>query len=61
MLHKGGSKLNNYRPVAIINVMCKLFMMVVRDRINECVEESGILGYIMVSEGGKGQRIICLC
>ena len=47
-MHKGGSKkeLNNYRPVAITNVMCKLFMMVVRERINEWVEESGMLGDI---------------
>ena len=30
--------------MAIINVMCKLFMMVVRERINEWVEESGMLG-----------------
>ena len=29
-VRKGGSKkrLKNYRPVAIINVLCKLFMMV---------------------------------
>ena len=35
--------------------MCKLFMMVVRERINEWVEESGILGDI---QGGfrNGQR-----
>ena len=61
LVHKGGSKkeLRNYRPVAIINVMCKLFMMVI---INELVEESGILGDIQgvfrrklhfcISEGG---------
>ena len=44
-MHKGGSKneLKNYRPVAIINVMCKLFMMVVRERINEWLEGSGML------------------
>ena len=36
LVHNGGSKeeLKNYRPVEIINVMCKLFMMVVRERIN---------------------------
>ena len=45
----------NYRPVAIINLMCKLFMMVVRERINEWVEKSWMLGAI---QGGfrKGQR-----
>ena len=44
-MHKGGSKkeVKNYRPVAIINVMCKLRMMVVRKRIKEWVEESGML------------------
>ena len=61
LVHKGDIKkeLKNYRPVAIINVMCKLFMMVVRERIIEWVEESGI--YKVVLERGEGQRIICLC
>ena len=47
-VHKGGSKkeLKNYRPVAIINIVCKLFMMVLRERINGWVEESGMLGDI---------------
>ena len=37
--HNGGCKkeLKNYRPVANINVMSRLFMMVVRERINEWV------------------------
>ena len=40
LVHKGGSKkeLNYYRPVAIINVVCKLFMMVLREIINGWVE-----------------------
>ena len=48
MVHKRGSKkeFKNYRPVAIIHVMCKLFMMVVREIIKEWVEESGMLGDI---------------
>ena len=48
LVHKGGSKneLKNYRPVAIINVVYKLFMMVLRERINGWVEESGMLGDI---------------
>ena len=48
LVHKGGSnrELKNYRPVAIINVVCKLFMMVLRDIINGWVEESGMLGDI---------------
>ena len=60
LVHKGGSKkeLKNYRPVAIINVVCKLFMMVLRERINGWVEESGMLGDI---QGGEGQRITFLC
>ena len=56
-MHKGVSKkeLKNYRPVAIINVVCKLFMMVVRERINKWVEKGGMLGDI---QGGfrKGRR-----
>ena len=40
LVHKGGSKkeLSNYRPIAIINVICKLFMMLIRDSINGWVE-----------------------
>ena len=36
LVHKGGSKkeVSNYRPIAIINVICKLFMMLIRDSIN---------------------------
>ena len=30
--------------MAIINVVCKLFMMVLRESINGWVEESGMLG-----------------
>ena len=57
LVHKGGSKkeLKNYRPVALINVMCKLFVMVVREIINEWVEQSGMLGVI---QGGfrRGEK-----
>ena len=63
-MHKGWTKkeLKYYRPVAIINVMCRLFMMVVRERINEWVEESGMLGDMQGGfRRGEGQRIICLC
>ena len=38
------SELENYRPIAIINVICKLCMIIVRDRVNRWVEESGMLG-----------------
>ena len=46
LVHKGGSKkeVNNYRPIATINVICKLFMMLIRDSINGWVEDSGLLG-----------------
>ena len=48
LVHTGGSKeeLKNYRPVEVINVMCKLFMMVVRKSKNGWGEESGVLGDI---------------
>ena len=38
------SELKNYRPIAIINVIYKLCMIIVRDRVNRWVEESGMLG-----------------
>ena len=48
-------ELKNYRHVAIINVVCKLFMMVLREGINGWVEKSDMLGDI---QGGfrKGRR-----
>ena len=50
LVHKGGSKkeVSNYRPIAIINVICKLFMMLIRDSINGWVEESSMLVDIQV-------------
>ena len=50
LVHKGGSKkqVRNYRPIAIINVICKLLIMLIRDRINGWVEESGMLGDVHV-------------
>ena len=57
LVHKGGdmSELKNYRPIAIINVIRKLCMIIVRDRVNRWVEESGMLGDV---QGGfrKGRR-----
>ena len=54
-MYKGGdiSELKNYRPIAII--ICKLCMIIVRDRVNRWVEESGMLGDV---QGGfrKGRR-----
>ena len=47
-MHKGGSvsELRNYRTIAIINVVCNLCMTIVRDRINEWVEETAMPGDI---------------
>lgn len=46
LLHKGGNKadLANYRPVAIVSVECKLFASMIRNRLSEIVERSGVLG-----------------
>ena len=50
LVHKRGRKkeLINNRPVAFLNVVCKLFMMVLREIINGWVEESGMIGDIQV-------------
>ena len=64
LVHKGGSKkeVRNYRPIAIIHVICKLFMMLIRDSINGWVEESGMLGDVQFFlEEDVGQMIIYLC
>ena len=57
LIHKGGnhSDMKNYRPIAIISIVCKICMMIVRDRINEWVEETGMLGDV---QGGfrRGRR-----
>ena len=63
-MHKGenNKELKNYRLMVIISVVCKLFMMVLREIINGWVEESGMLGDIQgVSEWGEGQKITFLC
>ena len=46
LIHKGGSveDLKNYRPIAIINVICKLCMMIVKERISAWVEDTNMLG-----------------
>ena len=62
--HKGGSKKDviHYRPISVINVICKLFIMIIRDSINGWVEESGMLGDVQVFlEEDVGQRIIYSC
>ena len=57
LVYKGcdGSGLYNYRPIAIINVIYKLSMVIVRYRMDRCAEESGMVGDV---DGGfrKGRR-----
>ena len=55
LVHKEGSKkeVRNYRPIAIINVICKLFMMLIRESINGWVEESGMLGDVHFFRQGR--------
>ena len=64
LVHKGVSKteVSNYRPIAIINIICKLFMMLIRDSIIGWVEESGMLGDVPgFLEEDVGQMIIYSC
>ena len=57
LLHKGGrtDELKNYQPIAIINVTCKLCMLMVRERIDKWTEDNGMLSDI---QGGfmRGRR-----
>ena len=48
LLYKGGrtDELKNYRPITIINITCKLCMLMVRERIDKWTEDSGMLGEI---------------
>ena len=48
LLRKGRRRdeLKNYRPIAIISVICKLCMLMVRGRIDKWTEDSGLLGEI---------------
>ena len=57
LLHKGGKtdELKNYRPIAIINVTCKLCMLMVRERIDKWTEDSGVMGEIS-EEGGSTEN-----
>ena len=52
LVYKGGdvSKLKNYRPIAIISVICKLCMIIVRDRMNRWVQEGVCLSMYMVDK-----------
>ena len=57
LIQKGGSvhELKNYRPIAIVYIVCKLCMIIIRNRLNEWVESSRLLGEV---HGGfrRGRR-----
>ena len=57
LLHKGRrtDELKNYRPIAIINITCKLCMLMVRERIDKWTEDSGMLGEIQ-GDFRRGRR-----
>ena len=57
LLHKGGrtDELKNYRPITIINITCKLCMLMVRERIDKWTEDSGMLGEIQ-GDFRRGRR-----
>ena len=42
----GEQELKNYRPIAIINVTCKMCMMMIKERLNNWMEETTFLGDI---------------
>ena len=46
LLHKGGRRdeLTIYRHIAIISVICKLCMLIVREIIDKRTEDSGFSG-----------------
>ena len=48
LLHKGGHKsrklLKNYRPIAVMNTVGKIFSGLVNDRISECCERNRVMG-----------------
>ena len=48
LLHTGGKRdeLKNYRPIAKISVICRLCMLMIRERIDKWTEDSGLLGEI---------------
>ena len=47
LMHKGGHKskkeLKNYRPIALMDTIGKIFCMIVNERLRECVEMNGLL------------------
>ena len=64
LLHKCGRRVEwkNFRPIAIISVMCKLCTRMVGERINEWADDSGLLSEVQCdSEEGGVHKITCLC
>ena len=64
LLHKSGRRdeLKNYRHIAIISVICKLCMLMVRERIDKWTEDVECwLKFKAASEEGGVQKISCLC
>ena len=55
--HKGGrmDELKNQPPIAIVNITCKLCMLMVRERIDKWTEDSGMLGEIQ-GDFRRGRR-----
>ena len=43
-------ELKNYRPIAIIRVTCKLYMLMVRERIDKWTKDREMLGDIQKRE-----------
>ena len=47
LLHKGGQKnkkdLRNYRPIALMDTIGKIFCMLLNERMSKCVETNGLL------------------
>ena len=48
LIHKGGGKnksdIGNYWPISIINILNKLFGIIINDKIKRCSEKTGVLG-----------------
>ena len=63
MIHKAGKKQDpdNYRGIAISSNLSKIFTQILRVRIEEEIQEKGVLGQInMDSVKGSGVWMHCL-
>ena len=59
-LFKKGSKRqpNNYRPVSLTSICCKVFEKITRDKIVKHLEENGLLHKDQVQHGFRGGKIV---